>query len=134
MRVKGGAFVFVSSVNAGVHYGNPAYSAAKAGLMAFMRAIAVEEGRQGIRSNAVVPASILTGAWTERLKVDPTVLDRVSTLYPMGRIVTPEEVAQTVLFLASPLASGITGAALPVDAGASAGNLPFIEAITGAAP
>ena len=133
MRGRGGAMVFVSSVNAVSHFGNPPYSAAKAALMAFMRAIAVEEGRHGLRANAVVPASIRTHAWDHRLTADPGVLDRVERLYPLGRIVTPEEVANAVLFLASPLASGITGTALTVDGGISAGNLPFIEAITGAA-
>ena len=56
-------------------------------------------------------------------------LKRVSRLYPLGRIVEPAEVANAALFLASPMASGITGVALPVDAGLSAGNLPFIAQI-----
>ena len=123
------AVVAVSSVNALSHHGNPAYSAAKAALLAWVRAIAVEEGRHGLRANAVVPASVRTNAWDHRLKADPGVLDRVSALYPLGRIVTPEEVAQAVLFLASPAASGITGTTLAVDAGLMAGNLPFLEAI-----
>jgi NAD(P)-dependent dehydrogenase (short-subunit alcohol dehydrogenase family) len=123
------AFVFVSSVNAQTHHGNPAYSAAKAALLAWMRAIAVEEGRHGIRANAVIPASIRTDAWVYRLAADPGVMDRVAKLYPLGRIVTTEEVANAVAFLASPLASGITGTTLNVDAGLMAGNLPFLEAI-----
>jgi NAD(P)-dependent dehydrogenase (short-subunit alcohol dehydrogenase family) len=123
------AFVFVASVNAQTHHGNPPYSAAKAALLAWSRAIAVEEGRHGIRSNAVVPASIRTHAWEHRLEADPTILDRVSALYPLGRIVTPEEVARAAVFLASPAASGITGTALNVDAGLMAGNLPFLNLI-----
>ncbi len=130
MRQQGGAMVFVASINALSHHGNPAYSAAKAALLAWMRAVAVEEGKHGVRANAVIPASIRTNAWTHRLAADPDVLDRVSRLYPLGRIVTPEEVANAVLFLASPLSSGITGASLTVDAGLMAANLPFIEAIT----
>lgn len=125
------SFVFVASVNALSHFGNPAYAAAKAAGLAWMRAIATEAGRDGVRANAVVPASIRTAAWDHRLETDPTVLDRVSRLYPLGRIVTPEEVANAALFLASPLASGITGVALNVDAGLMAGNLPFVDAITG---
>ena len=127
---RAGVFVFVSSVNALSHHGNPAYSAAKAALMAWMRAIAVEEGKHGIRANAVIPASIRTNAWEHRLQTDPGVLDRLAAIYPLGRIVTTEEVANAVLFLASPLASGITGTALTVDAGLMAGNLPFLSAIT----
>ncbi len=124
------AFVMVSSVNAISHHGNPAYSAAKAALLAWMRALAVEEGKHGIRANAVIPASIRTHAWDHRLQADPTILDRLGALYPLGRIVTTEEVANAVAFLASPLASGITGTSLTVDAGLMAGNLPFFEAIT----
>jgi len=130
MRERGhGTFVFTASVNAFSHYGNPAYSAAKAGLLAHMRAIATEYGRHGIRANAVCPGSVRTTAWEHRLAKDPGVLERVSRLYPLGRIVEPAEVAQAALFLASPAASGITGVALQVDAGLSAGNLPFIAEI-----
>jgi NAD(P)-dependent dehydrogenase (short-subunit alcohol dehydrogenase family) len=131
MRGAGGnrAIVAISSVNALSHHGNPAYSAAKAALMAWVRALAVEEGPHGIRANSVVPASIRTGAWEARLARDPAILDRLRAIYPLGRIVTPDEVAEAVLFLASPRASGITGAALLVDAGLAAGNLPFLDAI-----
>ncbi|TNF19016.1 MAG: SDR family oxidoreductase [Rhodobacteraceae bacterium] len=122
--------VFVLSVNAQAHFGNPVYAAAKAAGLAWVRALATEEGRHGIRANAVVPASIRTGAWDHRIAADPGILDRLTPLYPLGRLVTPQEVANAVLFLASPLASGITGAALNVDAGLMAGNLPFIDAIT----
>jgi NAD(P)-dependent dehydrogenase (short-subunit alcohol dehydrogenase family) len=124
------AFVFVSSVNALSHHGNPAYSAAKAAMLAWSRAIAVEEGRHGIRSNAVIPASIRTPAWEHRLRADPGLLDRLAAIYPLGRVVTTDEVAAAVAFLASPAASGITGTTLTVDAGLMAGNLPFLEAIT----
>jgi NAD(P)-dependent dehydrogenase (short-subunit alcohol dehydrogenase family) len=123
------AFVMISSVNAVAHHGNPAYSAAKAALLAWMRAIAVEEGRHGIRANAVIPASIRTAAWDYRLRADPGVLDRLGAIYPLGRIVTTQEVAHAVAFLASALASGISGTSLTVDAGLMAGNLPFLDAI-----
>jgi NAD(P)-dependent dehydrogenase (short-subunit alcohol dehydrogenase family) len=131
MRAANGdrAFVFVSSVNALSHHGNPAYSAAKAAGLAWMRALAVEEGVHGIRANAVVPGSIRTSAWDHRLQEDPQLLDRVSALYPLGRIVTAREVANTAMFLASPNASGITGTALNVDAGLMAGNLKFLDGL-----
>ena len=96
-----------------------------------MRAIAVEEGRYGIRANSVILATTLTPAWDRRIETDPGILDCLSKLYPLKRLVTPEEVTNTVLFLASPLANGITGSAITVDAGLSAGNLPTIEAIVG---
>jgi len=129
MKQAGGTVVFISSVNALLHFGNPAYAAAKAGLLAYVRAIAVEYGRFGIRANAVCPGSVRTPAWDHRLARDPGIIARVSAFYPLGRLVEAVEVAEATLFLASPAASGITGVALPVDAGLTAGNLGFIRDI-----
>ena len=47
--------------------------------------------------------------------------------YPLGHLVSPADVANAVLFLASPAAAGITGAVLPVDAGLTAGNMRFVD-------
>jgi NAD(P)-dependent dehydrogenase (short-subunit alcohol dehydrogenase family) len=124
-----GVFVFISSVNALAHFGNPAYAAAKAGLVAYARAIATECGRRGIRSNAICPGSVRTHAWDHRIEKDPKILERVSRLYPIGRMAEPVEVANAAVFLASPLSSGISGVTLPVDGGLMAGNLPFIHEI-----
>ena len=122
-----GNVVFVSSVNCLAHFGNPAYSAAKAGLISYVKALAVERGRCGIRANAICPGSVRTPAWDHRLQREPELLEKVLPHYPLGRMVTPQEVAQATLFLASSAASGITGAALAVDAGLTAGNLRFIN-------
>jgi NAD(P)-dependent dehydrogenase (short-subunit alcohol dehydrogenase family) len=126
-----GSVVFVSSVNALSHFGNPAYSAAKAGIHAYARSVAVELGRSGVRANVVCPGSIRTAAWEHRLAKDPSTMDRLKRLYPLGRIVDASEVAEAVAFLASDRASGITGAVVPVDAGLTAGHLPFIDDILG---
>ena len=126
-----GNIVFISSVNALGHYGNPAYSAAKAGLISYMKALAVERGRFGIRANAVCPGSVRTPAWDHRLQREPELLAKVLPHYPLGRMVTPDEVAQAAVFLSSSAASGITGATLNVDAGLTAGNLPFINDVLG---
>lgn len=122
-----GSIVFISSVNALSHFGNPAYSAAKAGLISYVKALAVERGRYGIRANAICPGSVRTPAWDHRLQKQPDLLAKVLPHYPLGRMVTPEEVARATLFLASSAASGITGTALAVDAGLTAGNLGFIN-------
>jgi len=127
----GGSVVFIASVNALSHYGNPAYSAAKAGLVAYAKAIALERGANGVRANVVCPGSVRTPAWDHRLEKSPDLLRRVLPHYPLGRMVTPEEVAYAALFLASDAASGITGAVLPVDAGLTAGNLRFVNDVIG---
>lgn len=127
-----GSVVFISSVNAIAHFGNPAYAAAKAGINAYAKSIAVELGRAGLRANVVCPGSIRTAAWDHRIARDPEVLGRLQRLYPLGRIVNASEVAEAVAFLASDRASGITGAVVPVDAGLTAGYLPFIDDILGA--
>lgn len=126
-RRGGGSVVFVASVNGLMHFGNPAYSAAKAGLIAYARAIAVERGEKGVRANAVCPGSVRTPAWDHRLAKNPELLGKVLPHYPLGRMVTPQEVANAVLFLASDLSSGITGTALAVDAGLTAGNMRFVD-------
>ncbi|TPL47330.1 SDR family oxidoreductase [Mesorhizobium sp. B2-4-6] len=127
-----GSVVFISSVNAIAHFGNPAYAAAKAGINAYAKSVAVELGRAGLRANVVCPGSIRTAAWDHRLAKDPEILGRLQRLYPLGRIVNAREVAEAVAFLASERASGITGAVVPVDAGLTAGYLPFIDDILGA--
>lgn len=124
-----GSLVFISSVNALAHFGNPAYSAAKAGLIAYARALAVERGAQGIRANAICPGSVRTPAWDHRLAADPTLLDNVLPHYPLGRMVLPQEVANAAVFLCSDAASGITGTTLTVDAGLTAGNLRFVDEV-----
>lgn len=129
-RPQGASMVFVASVNGLMHFGSPAYGAAKAGLIAWAKGMATEEGKHGIRANVVAPGSVHTAAWDDRKARQPEIFERVAGLYPLGRLVTPQEVAQAALFLASPIASGITGTVLPVDAGLTAGNLPFIEIIS----
>ncbi|UJW84806.1 SDR family NAD(P)-dependent oxidoreductase [Devosia sp. SL43] len=124
-----GSLVFISSVNALAHYGNPAYAAAKAGLVAYAKAIAVERGGEGVRANVVAPGSVRTPAWDHRLAADPTLLDNVLPHYPLGRMVLPVEVANAAVFFCSDAASGITGTVLPVDAGLMAGNLRFVDEV-----
>ncbi len=127
MAARGwGSVVFVASVNGLAHYGNPAYSAAKAGLIAYAKALAVERGPAGVRVNVVCPGSVRTAAWDHRFAHRPDLAKRLLPHYPLGRLVEADEVAQAVLFLASRAASGITGAVVPVDAGLTAGNARFI--------
>ena len=124
-----GSVTFNASVNAVTYVGNPAYSAAKAGVLQLMRAIAVEYGPRGIRANAVSPGSVRTQnrAWNERLKRDPQVFDKLKKWYPVGRVGTPEDIAAAIAFLASDEAAFVNGANLVVDGGLSAGLGPMIR-------
>lgn len=124
-----GVILNVASVNGITYLGNEAYSAAKAGLLSLTRSLAVRYGPEGIRVNALVPGTIATPIWNDRLAVDPTILDRSARWYPLGRVGTPNDVASAALFLASHEASWITGVALPVDGGLLAGNAEMAREI-----
>src|SRR5262249_8968420 len=119
---RGGNIVTVGSVNGLAALGDPAYSAAKAGMISMTRSLAQEYGRFGSRANIVLPGTVRTPVWDERRAKDPEVLKRLERWYPLRRLVEPEEVAQVIAFLASDLASAITGAAIPVDCGLMSGN------------
>jgi NAD(P)-dependent dehydrogenase (short-subunit alcohol dehydrogenase family) len=127
---RSGAIVNVGSVNALHALGDPAYSAAKAGMIAMTKAIAMEYGRYGIRANIVLPGTVRTPLWEQRAAKDPKVLETLQRWYPLGRIVDPVEVARVVLFLASDAASAVTGVALPVDCGLTAGNIVMSRELT----
>ncbi|MEC3915898.1 SDR family NAD(P)-dependent oxidoreductase [Nocardia sp. CDC160] len=115
LRARRGNVVAVSSVHAQFGLpGYPVYAAAKGGLTALVRQLAVEYGQDRVRVNAVLPGPILTPVWDDvdaegrQLSARATVLDRLGA---------PEEVAAAVAFLASDDASFITGANLVVDGG-----------------
>lgn len=110
----GGAIVNTASVHSVVsfrHYA--AYDAAKGGIITLTRSVALDYGPE-IRSNAVVPGAILTGAFD-----GTTEADRIPFVErcPMKRIGVPDDIATAVVFLASDAASFITGASLAVDGG-----------------
>ncbi|MFJ4651245.1 SDR family NAD(P)-dependent oxidoreductase [Nocardia sp. NPDC088792] len=115
LSAKCGNVVAISSVHANFGLpGYPVYAAAKGGLTALVRQLAVEYGPSRVRVNAVLPGPILTPVWDDvdaegrQLSARATVLDRLGA---------PEEVAAAVAFLASDDASFITGANLVVDGG-----------------
>ena len=116
-QAGGGAIVNIGSVNGLGFYGNPAYSAAKAGLESFTRSLAMALAKHKIRANIICPGTIRSPAWDRRMENDPTTLQRVSRWYPIGRVGEPIDVARAAAFLASDAASFITGATLVVDGG-----------------
>ncbi len=92
-----------------------AYAAAKAGMLALTRAMAVELGPDGITANAVLPGPILTGM--TKGKIDPARAAAWSARAPLGRLGVPHDIAKAALFFASDDSAYVTGQALVVDGG-----------------
>jgi 3-oxoacyl-[acyl-carrier protein] reductase len=97
----------------------PAYAAVKALLVNYTQSQAALLARDGVRVNAVAPGSIEFpgGSWEQRRTSDPTLYNAILGSIPFGRLGTPEEVAEVVLFLASPAARWVTGQTVIVDGG-----------------
>ena len=114
----GGRIMNVTSIDA-LHpsmVGLAPYDASKHGLWGFTKNVALELAPHGIAVNAVAPGGVDTpGAGTGDL--DPGVREAFKRLIPMGRMGEPDDIARAVLFLASDLASYVTGAQLVVDGG-----------------
>ncbi|WP_028219067.1 SDR family oxidoreductase [Paraburkholderia oxyphila] len=125
-----GVLVLIGSVNGLAALGHPAYSAAKAGLVSYTKALAMELGPHGIRANIVCPGTVKTPAWHTRVTQHPQIFEELKKWYPLGDVATPEDIADAVQFLASPQARVITGVALPVDAGLMAGNRLMANELT----
>jgi NAD(P)-dependent dehydrogenase (short-subunit alcohol dehydrogenase family) len=123
MKPRGaGAIVLTASTNSYDGEANlVAYNASKAGLLGLLHTAANELGPHGIRVNAVCPGLIRTPL-SRRQFGDPAFLRGYFQHIPLGRGGEPEEVAAAILFLASQAAAYITGAALLVDGGQSAGK------------
>lgn len=115
MRKRGGSIVNVSSVAAFAgSIGQANYAAAKAGVVGLTRSLALEYGSRSIRVNCVVPGIIDTPMTSDISEGQRAELMR---RIPLGRFGQPEEVAWAVLFLASPAAAYITGAAVHLNGG-----------------
>ena len=94
--------------------------AAKAGIDMLTRVLAIEWGRDGIRVNSVIPGPIEGTEGMARLAPSPEAAEKIAQSVPLGRFGTRQDVADLVMFLASPRAAYITGAVIPVDGGWSA--------------
>ncbi|HEU5387052.1 MAG TPA: SDR family oxidoreductase [Streptosporangiaceae bacterium] len=120
-RNGGGAIVNVSSAQATASQRNVvAYTASKGAIVAMTRAMAVDYAPEGIRVNSLSPGSVDTPMLRQSAREagdEDTVIAQWGANHPLGRVGTPQEVADAILFLASPLSGFVTGTELRVDGG-----------------
>lgn len=117
-QTDGGAIVNMSSVAGLVGFATlPAYVASKHGVVGLTKSAALEYAAQGIRVNAVCPGVIHTEMIDRITHEDPAVAQQFVDLEPVGRMGTPEEIAEAAVWLCSKAASFVTGHALAVDGG-----------------
>ena len=117
--LKGGGSMIFTATFVGHVLGFPgmaAYGAAKAGLIGLMRVIAAEYAARGVRVNALLPGGVDTPMGREGAG-SPEGLEFVKSIHAMKRIASPEEIAQSALYLASDMSSFVTGTTLVADGG-----------------
>ncbi len=123
-KANGPAIAVTASVSGlGGDPGMWAYNTAKGGVVNFVRAAALELGRDGIRINAVCPGPTHTGMTADILQ--SPVHEELRRHIPLGRWGEPEEIGSVLTFLTSPAASFVNGAIVPVDGGVFAGSAQF---------
>jgi meso-butanediol dehydrogenase / (S,S)-butanediol dehydrogenase / diacetyl reductase len=122
LRESGGAVVNVASQAALVSLpSQAAYTTSKGAVAALTRSLAIDWAEQGVRVNAVAPGFTVT-PMTEAFFENETFVQAATRRIPLGRLLTPDEIAGAILFLAGPAASAVTGVLLPVDGGWTAGE------------
>jgi 3-oxoacyl-[acyl-carrier protein] reductase len=120
LKLKKGRLIFIGSVVGAVGAaGQVNYSASKAGLVGMARSFSRELGSRSITANVIAPGFVETDMTAE---LDEKRRNEISAQVPLGRFCTAEEIAHVVSFIASPQASYITGAIIPVDGGLGMGH------------
>lgn len=121
---SGGAIVNTASVAGLIGYGGVLYGSSKGAVVALTRTLAIEVADKGVRVNSVCPAGMLTnyGDLSPDHPMKDRILEGMGKTHPLGKAIDPADTAGAAMFLASDLASNITGVNLPVDGGLSAGR------------
>lgn len=126
MRKAGSGSVVALSSIMGVAYGwdeHVHYSAAKSGVVGLVRGLAVELARAGVRVNGIAPGYVRTAqALSEEHSLGPAGLEKAADFIPLGRVGEPEDIADVIVFLASPAARYMTGQTVVVDGGLLVGR------------
>ena len=126
MRSNGGVIIMIASIYGRESGGRMTYNAVKAAEISLAKALSRQLAGDNIRVNSVAPGSILFegGSWWKRQQEDPDgIAEFIRRELPFGRFGTPDEIGAVVAFLASPLASWISGACIPVDGGQGRSNV-----------
>jgi NAD(P)-dependent dehydrogenase (short-subunit alcohol dehydrogenase family) len=121
MLLNGGGSVIFTSTFVGYTFAFPgvaAYAASKSGLIGLTQALAAEFGPKSVRVNAILPGAVDTDMY-RTMNDTPEKTAFVTNLHALKRVATPQEIARTVLYLASDDSAFVTGAALLADGGAS---------------
>jgi 3-oxoacyl-[acyl-carrier protein] reductase len=122
----GGSIIHIASIWGRESGGAITYNAVKAALISHAKNLALQVASENIRVNSVAPGSTLFpgGSWARRVEADPEGMKRfVEQNIAAGRFGTAEEIANVVVFLASPRASWVTGACINVDGGQTRSNI-----------
>lgn len=126
VKQKSGSIINIASIYGRESGGLVTYNNAKAALISFTKSLADEVIHQGVNVNSIAPGSVYheAGIWNRRMNENPVQTKGfIEEEIPAGRFGTPEEIAQTVVYLASEKASWIAGACVTVDGGQSRSNI-----------
>jgi len=126
-----GSIINIGTVNSKMMIGSDSYTASKAALHAISRTVAVRYGKNNIRCNTIVPGTIATEVWQERIDRNPAVFENLKSWYPLGRVGKPSDITAAVLYLASDQAPWMTGTEFVVDGGLLAGFAPMYPVVEG---
>lgn len=123
MRPAGGSIINTASTAGvkGISVGLAAYTAAKHGVIGLTRCAALEAAPRGVRVNTLVLGAVATDTWLQRIGDAPGQAEKIAASIPLKKVGTPEDVLPLVEYLAGPGSAYMTGAALSLDGGVTAG-------------